>query len=434
MSVKKNTVLVVGMKASGISVTSLLKEYGNAVYCYDDSNEKISGFDYINDITEEIIRKFDYVVVSPSIPPEHEAIRFARSLGIPTWGELEIGCQYLNCPQIMVTGTNGKTTVVTMIEKLLNLAGIKTKAVGNIGYPVSQLALDKTKLDFAVVEVSSFQLEYIDKIKPYIAVILNLAPDHLDRYKSYNDYVACKRKISINQDKNDYLFFNNEDGLARQFINFTKAKAMPVSTSKKLSSVYIKDNYFMHGDKALCNVKMCKIRGEHNKFNLLIALNIGVLLGVCDELLVRLIKDYTLLPNRIEYVSTLYGKNYYNDSKGTNIHACRYAIASMEGTVGLIMGGSDKNEDFCEFFENISEKVKYIAVTGGNAEKIYNSAMKMGFADIFITETLKDAVNILSKKDVDNVLLSPCCASFDRYKNYNERGEKFKEAVYAIKI
>ena len=434
MSVKKDTIMVVGMKASGISVASLLMQHGHTVVCYDDSNERISGFEYLDKITSEIIKKFDYIVVSPSIPPEHTVIQNALLAKIPIFGELEIGCQYLDCPQIMVTGTNGKTTVVTMIEKLLSLAGFKTKAVGNIGYPVSQLALDKTKLDYAVIEVSSFQLEYIDKIKPYISVILNLAPDHLDRYKSYNDYVICKRKISINQDKNDYIFFNNEDGLARQFINFTKAKGMPVSTSKKLSSVYIKDNYYMHGDKTLCNVKLCKLRGEHNKFNLLIALNIGVLLGVCDEHLVRLIKDYTLLPNRIEYVSTLYGKNYYNDSKGTNIHACRYAIASMEGSVGLIMGGSDKNEDFCEFFENISEKIKFIAVTGGNAQKIYNSAMKMGFTNICITNTLKDAVNILSKKDVNNVLLSPCCASFDRYRNYNERGEKFKEAVYAIKI
>ena len=191
----------------------------------------------------------------------------------------------------------------------------------------------------------------------------------------------------------------------------------------------------MYDDKSLCHVKCCKLRGEHNKFNLLVALNTGAILGVNKEHFIRLIKDYSLLPNRIEYVSTLHGKSYYNDSKGTNIHACRYAIESMDGSVGLIMGGSDKNEDFCEFFENISDKVKYIAVTGGNAEKIYNSALKMGFTDICVTETLKDAVNFLSKVDgLDNVLLSPCCASFDRYKNYNERGEKFKEAVYAIKI
>ena len=428
-------VLVVGMKASGISVSNLLKKNGADVYCWDDSKERISGFNYLSEITSDIIKSFDAVIVSPSVARGHKAIQEARKNGVQVLGELEIGCRYLNCPQIMVTGTNGKTTVVTMLEKLLTYAGLKTKAVGNIGYPVSQLALDGVNLDYAVIEVSSFQLEYIERIKPHIAVILNLAPDHLDRYVSYAEYVATKRKICMNQTNDDYLIFNNEDGTARQFINYTKAKGVPISTLKKISSVYIKDNYFMYDDKSLCHVKCCKLRGEHNKFNLLAALNTGAILGINKEHFIRLIKDYSLLPNRIEYVSTLHGKSYYNDSKGTNIHACRYAIESMDGSVGLIMGGSDKNEDFCEFFENISDKVKYIAVTGVNAEKIYNFALKMGFTDICVTETLKDAVNFLSKVDgLDNVLLSPCCASFDRYKNYNERGEKFKEAVYAIKI
>jgi UDP-N-acetylmuramoylalanine--D-glutamate ligase len=168
---------------------------------------------------------------------------------------------------------------------------------------------------------------------------------------------------------------------------------------------------------------------------MLVALNVGALVGVKSEHMVRLIKDYALLPNRIEYVSTINGKNFYNDSKGTNIHACRFAIESMDGTVGLIMGGSDKNEDFCDFFENINPKVKFVAITGGNAEKIRNSALKMGFTDICVLPALEDAVKFLAKKDgVSNVLLSPCCASFDRYRNYAERGDKFREAVYAIEL
>lgn len=429
----KKKVLVAGMKASGISAATLLKKEGATVLCYDDKIQSLSGFDFTDLPSDETIKSFYAVVVSPSIPPKHPIIVRAKRAGVRIMGELELGCKYLDCPTIMVTGTNGKTTVVTMIEKLLQMAGMKTKAVGNIGYPVCQLVLDGTKLDYAVVEVSSFQLEYA-AVKPYVSVILNLAPDHMDRYVRYEDYVGTKRKICENQTENDYLFFNNDDGAARRFVRSTKAKAIPVTTNGKFADVYIKDNFFMFGDKALCPVKACKLKGEHNKFNMLVALNVGAVVGVKSDAFPNLIRSYSLLPNRIEYVTTLDGKSYYNDSKGTNIHACRYAIESLDGDIGLIMGGSDKNEDFCDFFENINPKVKQVAITGGNAEKIFNSAMKMGFCEARIFETLKSAVNYLANCDgITNVLLSPCCASFDRYRNYAERGDKFKEAVYAVK-
>ena len=189
----------------------------------------------------------------------------------------------------------------------------------------------------------------------------------------------------------------------------------------------------MLGDRSLCHVKAFKLRGEHNKFNLLTALTVGNLVGVRREHMLRLIKEYTLLPNRIEYVLTLNGVSFYNDSKGTNPHACARALESVDGRVGLILGGSSKKEDFCEFFENIDKKVVLIAVTGGNADTIYNAAMKMGFTDIRILPTLAGAVGYLYRSGVvDTVLLSPACASFDRYKSYVERGEKFKEAVYAL--
>lgn len=434
MVFENKKVLVVGMKASGISAATLLSGLGANVYCYDDAIKKLSGFNFIGLPDDNMIKNFSLAVVSPSIPPKHPVILSAKKNGVRIIGELELGCMFLKCPQIMVTGTNGKTTVVSMIEKLLLLAGYKAKAAGNIGYPVSQLVLDGTNLDYAVIEVSSFQLEYAS-VKPDVSVILNLAPDHMDRYAQYDDYVATKRKICENQDETQYLIFNNDDGAAREFVRHTRAKSIPVSIGGKLSKVYIKDGFFMYQDKALCSVKCCKLRGEHNRFNMLVALNVGAILGIRSDIFPNLIKTYTLLPNRIEYVTTLDGKSYYNDSKGTNIHACRFAIESLDGNIGLIMGGSDKNEDFCEFFENINSKVKYIAVTGGNAEKIYNSAMKMGYGDIDIFDSLQDAVNYLSRKNnISNVLLSPCCASFDRYKNYAERGEKFKEAVYAIKI
>lgn len=436
MSLENKKVLIVGMQASGISAAYLALREGAEVYCYDDNQTICVGnFIFIGkqDIVENI-NNFDFIVVSPSIAYNHFILELCDKNNISVISELEFGCRYLNCRKIAVTGTNGKTTCVTMIEKLLNFAGIRAKAMGNIGYPVSQVVLDDNALDVAVIEVSSFQLEHSPQFKPDISVILNLAPDHLDRYKSYRDYVDTKKNICKNQTRNDYIIYNNEDGAARSFLNSTEAKPIPVSTRAKLGNCYIKDNFYMFGENSICHVKDSKLRGEHNRFNLLIAMNVGSLCNVKKEHMARLVREYTLLPNRIEYVTTIDGKNYYNDSKGTNIHACRFAIDSLDGTVGLIMGGSDKNEDFCDFFERIDEKVVSVAITGGNAEKIYNSAMKMGFPDAEIFADLRACVEYLSKKSgIDNVLLSPCCASFDRYKSYADRGEKFKEIVYAIK-
>ncbi len=429
-------VLIMGIQTSGISAAFLLRSLNAKVILYDDAtNRNFYDYDTVNSVTVmDILKDIDVIVVSPAIPKNHSVLKEAEKYKTFVIGELELGCSFLTCKQIMVTGTNGKTTIVNMLEKLLLSAGLKVKAMGNIGYPVTQVVLDKIELDYAIIEVSSFQLEHAHFIKPYISVITNLAPDHMDRYDSYLDYVNTKQNICKLQDKNDYIFVNNEDGAARRFVKVTEATPVAISPRAALSPIFIKDNFFMMEDTSLCHVKDCKLRGEHNKFNLLMALNIGFLLGVKKEHLTNLIKDYTLLPNRVEYITTINGISYYNDSKGTNIHACRFAIDSIDGKIGLIMGGSDKNEDFCEFFENIDPKVVKVAVTGGNAEKIYNSALKMGYTNITISRELVDAVELLSNsKGIDNVLLSPGCASFDRYKNYAERGDKFKEIVYGIK-
>ena len=197
-------VLVAGMQSSGISVTYLLMREGATVTCYDDNaSVNVAGFSCVHSLDDVNFNETDFVVVSPSISKYHKIVGICKEKGIKIYSELEIGCSFLDCKKIMVTGTNGKTTSVTMIDKLLSCAGFKTKAMGNIGYPVSQVALDGTKLDYAVIEVSSFQLEHADKLKADIAVVLNLAPDHLDRYDDYRDYVDTKRNIL----KNSLHFF-----------------------------------------------------------------------------------------------------------------------------------------------------------------------------------------------------------------------------------
>lgn len=437
MELKGKKALVVGMRASGISAAYLLRQSGAEVFCYDD-NQKLRLKDFIflhSGSPKELIAGKDLVVVSPSISKFHPIVEYCERNKIEIISELELGCRFLDCKKVMITGTNGKTTCVTMLEKLLTTAGIRAKAMGNIGYPVSQVVLDGTKLDAAVIEVSSFQLEHVEALHADIAVILNLAPDHLDRYSDYKDYIETKKRICLNQNENDRLFFNSDDGAARQFLACSKARAVAVSARARLSPVYVRNNFFMLEDRSICHLKDFKLRGEHNRFNLLMTLNVGHVLGVRREFMCKMIREYALPPNRIEYVTTIKGINYYNDSKGTNIHACRCAIAGLDGTIGLIMGGSDKNEDFCDFFENIDDRVKYIAVTGANSEKIFDAARKMGYGEAAIFPDMKDCVEYLSRKeDLDNVLLSPCSASFDRYGSYEDRGNKFKEIVYEIEV
>lgn len=436
MNCKDKKVLVAGMQASGISATYLLLREGASVVCFDDNvSINVAGFFCVHSLEDIDFDEISFTVLSPSISKYHKLVTACRERSIPIYSELEFGASFLNCKKIFVTGTNGKTTCVTMIDKLLTCAGYKSKAMGNIGYPVSQVVLDGDKLDYAVIETSSFQLEHSKALRGEISVVLNLAPDHLDRYDDYKDYIDTKSYICRRQTPSDYFVYNNEDGTVRSFIKYTSAKLVPVSVRSKVAPAYIKDNYYMLEDSSVCHVKECKLRGEHNRFNLLVAMNVGYLCGAKKEHMAKLVREYSLLPNRIEYVTTINGKNYYNDSKGTNIHACRYAIDSLDGKIGLIMGGSDKNEDFCDFFENIDDKVVSVAITGANAEKIYNSAQKMGFCDANIYSDLASCVQSLSQNPlVDTILLSPCCASFDRFRSYAERGEKFKEIVYAIKV
>ena len=435
MDVNGKNILVYGMQSSGISAAYLAKKCGaNVLCCDDDEKVKVADFSFISPLdVKNALQNVDLIIVSPSISKYHDLFSYAKESNVPVVGELEFGCSFLHCKIIAVTGTNGKTTCTTMIDKLMNICGFRSKAMGNVGYPVSQVVLDETPLDVAVIEVSSFQLEHAPTFHPDVAVVLNLAPDHLDRYDDYKEYVLTKSKILQNMTEKDYFIFNSDDGAVRSFVKLTRAKCLPVSTRADLSEIKIKGSYFSDGERSFAHVKECRARGEHNRFNMLVAMNVGKLFGARRENMAKLVKEYAFLPNRIEYVSTIAGKNYFNDSKGTNVHACKNAIDAMDGTVGLIMGGSDKNEDYCDFFENIDEKVKFVAITGANAEKIYNSAQKMGFSESYIFDDLSSCVAFLSSKPVDNVLLSPCSASFDRYKNYAERGQKFKEIVYAVK-
>lgn len=437
MNLKGKKVLVLGMRSSGISACNLLKREQAEVCYFDDFLNPLKGefINMKNFSVEEIFDKLGLIVVSPAIPQDHLLIEEARKRKVSIISELELGSSFLKVPKIAVTGTNGKTTTVCMLNKIISNAGYRTKAMGNIGYPVSQVVLDKEKLDFALIEASSFQLDNVKRFRPKIAIVTNLAPDHMERYDGFASYIASKSNILKYQKKEDFAILNFDDRNVRAFSESCKANVIWISTKKQMSPVYIKDNYYFLEETPLCHIKESRARGEHNRYNLLAAMNVGAIVGCRREHMLNLIRDFVPLPHRVEYVTTINDKNFYNDSKGTNIHACKVAIGMLEGEIGLIMGGSDKNEDYCEFFDSLDEKVKYITVTGNNAEKIYSSALKMGFIDISVENSLKDCIdNLARKNEIKNILFSPSAASFDRYTSYAERGDTFKRLVYEIII
>lgn len=426
---------VIGLSSSGTAAVALLKSKGCKLTVYDDDLSKsVSGLkNAAANENYDFIAEQDFIVISPGIPNSHPAVSAAKLHNVPIYSELSIGASELNCPIIAVTGTNGKTSTVGMIKKLLKAAGKKVKTAGNVGYPVSQLAKDGEKLDYAIVEASSFQLEY-GELRPYIACILNFSPDHMDRYESYSDYVAAKTRLVEFQTANDYTVLNRDDPSVWRISEKAEGKVVPFSTKKEEGRAYVKDGYFVYNGKPLVPLKSFGIKGEHNKSNALCALTVGSIVGASEASAAAFIKKCTLPPHRIEYVATVGGKRYYNDSKGTNMHATRAAVDMLDEGIGLILGGSDKKEEFCDFFDTLPDKVVRVAVTGGNAEKILNSALKVGFSDIRIYDNLQQAIDALGAcNEVKNVLFSPASASFDRFRNYEERGNAFKELVFRIK-
>ncbi len=426
------TALVMGIQASGIASQNLLIRLGYNVRLYDDNLEIENNF---KDKGEEIYENLDLVVVSPSIPYNHPVVKEAESRNIKVISELELGTSQLKSSVVIaVTGTNGKTTTVDMLEKMLKIMGKKVRTMGNVGYPVSQVVLDGDEPEYAVIECSSFQLERTYTMHPKFALFLNLSPDHMDRYNSYDEYFSAKKRIFNMQSVTDYAILNYDHKQIRDLAKHLPVTVKWVSSKEQKGDVTVKDNYFYLLGQPLISVRETRARGEHNRFNMSAVMTIAKALGATKEQLMAFVREYRVLPHRVEFVGAVDGISFYNDSKGTNVGACLSAIRTVGGKVGLIMGGSDKKEDYCEFFDEIYGKVKYVAVSGANAEKIYGSAMKVGFTDIKITDTLDDAVKLLCSTDgVDTVLFSPASASFDRYSNYQERGDYFKNRVYALK-
>lgn len=392
-------VLVIGEGVSGKGARKALKE---------------SGANLIDRNADSI----DLIVVSPGVPPEDEIFSFAATRGIKLIGELELGYLICHAPVIAVTGTNGKTTVTSLTGEILARGGYTPLVCGNIGISFAAAAMDN-QYDIAVVEVSSFQLETIDKFHPDIAVITNITPDHLDRHGSFEHYCEIKRRIALNQTEDDFLLMPSDLFLPKSRVILVGEKG-----DCRLDG---DDIVFM--DKKLLNKSEIKLPGRHNLYNVMNAACAATLCGISGDTIAAAVSNYRPKRHRVEFVAEKHGKRYYDDAKGTNIGAVLSAVACMEGSVCLILGGSDKGYGFEELLDKLPPSVIEIVAEGETKDKIAAACRKKNFLRVSICNDLAQAVKKAAAGDAACVLLSPGVASFDSYTGYEQKGEHFVKLV-----
>lgn len=433
---ENKNILIMGFGVTGKSSLKFLREFPVKIYIYDKKIDLQSlkvDEDFII-FKDEDLDKIDLIVKSPGIYPFDDLLVKAREKNIEIISDIELSYRYLKTDNIVaVTGTNGKTTTTTIVGDILKRKA-KTFVVGNIGRGILEITKEAKKDDFIVIEASSFQLENTIKFKPHIALLTYVTSDHLDWHKTTENYVNAKFKIFANQDENDFAILNYEDrNLAKKYnIKAQKYYFSMEKISEKGS--YFEDGKIFYNDgkstEEILEVKDLKIPGVHNIKNVMAAIIIAKLFGIDSNTIRRSISSFTGVEHRIEFVRELHGVKYYNDSKGTNPDSTEVAIAAMDGNVILIAGGYDKNSNFDNLIEKSKDKLKTVILLGETADKISNSCKKSD-VEFYIVKDLNKAVELAKKLSVkgEDVLLSPACASWDMYSNYEARGRHFKDLV-----
>lgn len=422
--------LIYGSGISGKGAEILLKNLGIDYDTYLDGVER-SDIDTALDEND-----IDTLIISPGIAMSNPLVKAAKLRGVEVIGEIEFAYRHCLADVIAITGTNGKTTTVTLAEAMLRSCGISAYALGNNGVSFSGKVAELTLSDIAVLEVSSFQLESIKRFCPKIAVCLNIAPDHLERHGNMGEYTLCKRKIFAMQTASDYAILNYDDEIVSSFGETTNADTYYFSLKSVVRGTYVCGNGIYFKDKAIeyvCSTADIKARGEHNLMNALAVITIAKILNIPNSLITNVLNNFTPPLHRNELVATVNGTRYYNDSKATNTHATLSACATMEGKTVLLAGGYDKGLDYSDFLRELPLKVSAIVCYGANREKISSAAKNICSLTVIEAENLEEAVKIASHIRADNVLLSPTTSSFDAYSSFEERGEHFIQLVNELK-
>lgn len=388
--------------------------------------------DYFEDVSSPCAFAPDGIIVSPGIDRAQPCFTFARSHSVPIFGELELGFMLCSSPVIAVTGTNGKTTVTKLIGEILRKAGYKTAVCGNVGESFA-LAASTGGFDYAVVESSSFQLETVQTFAPHVAVITNISEDHLNRHGTMRAYIDAKLNIAARQTADDFLILSADDITVGALGNFTtRAQVMYTSVREKTDGAYVQGERIYWQSEEICEVSRVKIYGEHNLKNALSAVCAAKALGVQNGAIVSSLTEFKADGHRLNLVAHKCGKNFYDDSKGTNIMASVSAAQCMSGPTCMIVGGSDKGYEYDELFRLLPECVVKMAAVGETATKIAEAAARNGFAAIEKFTDFAQAFEWAAAGEEENVLLSPASASFDMFSSYAERGDYFVRLVQNV--
>ncbi|HWX91424.1 MAG TPA: UDP-N-acetylmuramoyl-L-alanine--D-glutamate ligase [Terriglobales bacterium] len=448
MDLHNKRVLVVGLGKSGVASALFLKEHGARVTVSDTKSE-----DQLRDEIpvlldqgiavetgghgERTFRGQDLIVVSPGVAVDAPPLVQARASGEPVIGEIELAAQHIAGPVVAITGSNGKTTTTTLAGEILTARGFPTLVGGNIGTPAITLVERATRETVVVLEVSSFQLETIQTFRPKVAVILNLTPDHLDRHRTFQTYVDAKARIFENQQGSDFAVLNQDDATCLTLRDRTRAQVFWFSRKKEVTQgAWVRDSRIWfrddRGAREIMLVSEIPLKGAHNLENVLAAVCAGALMGCNPEQIRGAVRTFKAVEHRLEYVATVQGVEYYDDSKATNVDATIKALESFPANIHLILGGKDKGSDYRVLNDLLRERVKRVYTIGAAAEKI-ESHIK-GATEIVHAETLNNAVRRAAAvaQPGDIVLLAPACASFDQFQSYNHRGRVFKEVVNSL--
>ncbi len=448
MELQGKKVLVFGSGKSGIGASDLLAKVG-AVPVIFDGNEKIDKEAvvhktdgtypvcvYAGELPKEVQDSLDLVVLSPGVPTDLPIVKSFYEQGLPVWGEVELAYRVGDGEVLAITGTNGKTTTTALLGKIMQDARESVFVVGNIGTPYTSKALEMKPNTVTVAEISSFQLETIEEFAPKVSAILNITEDHLNRHHTMEEYIRVKELITQNQGTEDVCVLNYEDEVLRSFGEHLTPRVVYFSSERKLEQgIYLDKNKIILKDGVheieVVDTADLKLLGKHNFENVMAAVAMAYYDGVSMESIRKSICEFTAVAHRIEYVTEKNGVVYYNDSKGTNPDAAIKGIQAMNRPTLLIGGGYDKESSYDEWIEAFGGKVRYLVLIGQTKEKIKAAAERHGFHDIILCEDLEEAVKVCAQKaqSGDAVLLSPACASWGQFDNYEQRGDMFKEYV-----
>jgi UDP-N-acetylmuramoylalanine--D-glutamate ligase len=452
MELNNKRVLVVGLGKSGVASALFLKAHGAQVTVSDTK----SGDELRNEIPvlldhgitvetgghgDRTFRGQDLIVVSPGVPVEAPPLVQARALGEAVIGEVELAAQFLPGAIVAITGSNGKTTTTTLTGEILTAAGLPTLVGGNIGTPAISLAERATAETAIVLEISSFQLETIQTFRPKVAVVLNVTPDHLDRHRTFEVYVNAKARIFENQQASDFAVLNADDPTCVAMGSRTRAPVFWFSRQSEVEQgAWVSDGNIVFRDGRseaktsqveIMQVSEIPLKGAHNLENVLAAVCAGVLMGCAPDKIRQAVCNFKAVEHRLEFVATIRGVDYYNDSKATNVDATIKALESFPANIHLILGGKDKGSDYTVLNDLLRQRVKRVYTIGTAAAKIES---QIKGPEIVQAETLENAIRKANAaaESGDVVLLAPACASFDQFKHYEHRGQVFKQIVRGL--